>query len=244
MEPPITDSVSPAERKTTWTGAVVARLRPRGHHLSDEEIFDVINAVGDRDVAADALAAKGITLPMYCLWKAKYRHLTLDEFRHTRRQEFWRARAKLGVLVTVVILGGGGIVYGLARAAQWNSAVPADAQLPVASTAPVTAPAPMPSSVPAVEPDTRFDPPSATSVEPDAEPGYKIQVAAPTTVSEARLLVERLTEAGHSAYLLRATVGNQEVFRVRVGPFDSVVAAEKTAAELRRAGYPDAWITK
>jgi cell division septation protein DedD len=242
MESPITDSVGQAEPKKTWTGAVVARLRPSGHHLSDEEIFDVINAVGDREVAADALAAKGITLPMYCLWKAKYRHLTLDEFRHARRQELLRARAKLGVLVAVVVLGGGGMVFGLARATQWNSGDTAEVQSPVTTVAPASASRPAPT--PPVEPDRRFDPPLPTSVDPDSEPGYKIQVAAPTTVSEARLLVERLTEDGHSAYLFRTTVSNQEVFRVRVGPFDSLTTAEKTAIELRRAGYADAWITR
>jgi cell division septation protein DedD len=231
------DSVGQAEPKKTWTGAVVARLRPSGHHLSDEEIFDVINAVGDREVAADALAAKGITLPMYCLWKAKYRHLTLDEFRQTRRQEFWRARAKLGVLIAVVVLGGGAIVFGLSRAMQRSSADSAAAQIAAAPLAPISP------VTPAVAPDPRFDPPS-TGVEPDSEPGYRIQVAAPPTVAEARVLVERLTEGGYSAYLMRATVSNQEVFRVRVGPFDSLAAAEQIAAELRQAGYPDAWITR
>src|SRR5262245_61554235 len=111
----MTDSAGQAEPEKTWTDAVVARLRPGGHHLSDDEIFGIVNAVSDREVAMDVLAAKGVTLPMYCLWKAKYRHLTLEEFRQTRRMELWRARSRLGLLIAVTVLGGGGIVVGLVQ---------------------------------------------------------------------------------------------------------------------------------
>jgi sporulation related protein len=216
----------------------VNSLRPGSRHLSDDEIFEILNTVGDREDAVDVFAAKGVTLPMYCLWKSKYRHLTLEEFREARRRELWRARGMLSALIVVAVLGAGGIVYGLARAVQWNSAGGAEAQsarTPSASTPPASTPVELrPSAYPSAPTTTATDP----------EPGYKIQVAAAPTVDEARVLVERLTTDGYAAYLFQATVSNQEVFRVRVGPFDTLPAAEETASRLHRAGYADAWITR
>ena len=42
----------------------------------------------------------------------------------------------------------------------------------------------------------------------------------------------------------RAVVGTKEVFRVRVGPFETLPEAEKIAAQLRSAGYAGAWIAR
>jgi cell division protein FtsN len=58
------------------------------------------------------------------------------------------------------------------------------------------------------------------------------------------VLLERLTSDGYSAYLSRAIVSNQEVFRVRVGPFDTLPAAEEMASKLHRDGYSDARIAR
>ena len=57
-------------------------------------------------------------------------------------------------------------------------------------------------------------------------------------------MVARLTTKGYSAYLTRAVVGNSDVFRVRVGPFDTLSAAEVTAGRLRSDGFGDVWISR
>ncbi len=69
-----------------------------------------------------------------------------------------------------------------------------------------------------------------------------MQVAARSSLQEARELLEQVASAGYRAYLLRANVGDMDVFRVRVGPFDTLPAAAKVASQLRRDGYSDAWI--
>jgi hypothetical protein len=77
-----------------------------------------------------------------------------------RRQELWRARCVLGVLIVAAIVGGGGIVFGLLRAVQGNSA---------AATAPQSVVTPLgttPPAAPPVERDSRSDVLSPTSVGP------------------------------------------------------------------------------
>jgi cell division protein FtsN len=44
--------------------------------------------------------------------------------------------------------------------------------------------------------------------------------------------------------MTQAIVGNGEVFRVRVGPFDTLPAAEEMATRLRSDGYGGAWIAR
>ena len=76
------------------------------------------------------------------------------------------------------------------------------------------------------------------------EAGYRIQVAAAASLEEGRTLLERLASAGYPAYLSRAVVNNTEVFRVRVGPFDDLPAAEEIASQLKRDGFNGAWIAR
>jgi cell division septation protein DedD len=56
--------------------------------------------------------------------------------------------------------------------------------------------------------------------------------------------VTQLTSQGYPAYLQQAVVGNREVFRVRVGPFDTESVARGMATELKAAGYPGAWLVR
>jgi cell division protein FtsN len=44
--------------------------------------------------------------------------------------------------------------------------------------------------------------------------------------------------------MTRAVVGNSDVFRVRIGPFDTLSAAEETATQLRSDGFGGAWIAR
>ena len=86
---------------------------------------------------------------------------------------------------------------------------------------------------------SRSDAPTTTS-----GPGYKIQVAAAPTLQEGHELLARLASGGYPAYLSRAIVSNTEVFRVRVGPFDTLPAAEEIASQLKRDGFIGAWIAR
>jgi hypothetical protein len=271
-EPQVLGKIVRADGQIPWTGAVLATFRPNDHHISDGEIFEILTAA-DQDAATDLCAAKGVALPMYCVWKAKYQHLSLDGVRRLRRRERWRGRCLLGVLVVVAVLATGGIVAGLARSAYTNIAVattelaPADRQAPV-EYSPATTPVELPSTPINVEARragrvggtsestpagfNQAGPPQpdrTVAPRPDAppaitEPGYKIQVAAPASLQEGRRFLERLASAGYPAYLSRAIVSDIEVFRVRVGPFDTRSAAEEITSQLQREGYYGAWIAR
>ncbi len=123
MESQVSPSGVPVDGRTTWTNAVLASFTPSDHHVSDAEIFEMLNAGGVGEAAGEFCAAKGVTLPMYCVWKTKYRHLSFDDLRKMRRRERWRGRCVLGVLLAAAALGTGGIVLGVARAAQPNITV-------------------------------------------------------------------------------------------------------------------------
>jgi sporulation related protein len=241
------DRVVHVDGRKTWTDAVLASFRPSDHHVSDDEIFEILYTERDGDTAADLCAAKGVTIPMYCVWKAKYRHLSLDELRKMRRREVWRARCLLTVLLTAAVLGAGGIVFALGRAAYATITVTTGvtpANLPstpmnresLSSGNLAFAP---PSPAPLVEHRSRPDAPSSI-----IEPGYKIQVAAAQNLQEGRVFLERLAAAGYPAYLSRAIVSDIEMFRVRVGPFDTLSLARQIALQLQRDGYNGAWIAR
>ena len=77
-----------------------------------------------------------------------------------------------------------------------------------------------------------------------AETGYRIQVTAADTDQQGRAVVAQLASQGYPAYITRAVVGNKDVFRVRVGPFETLPAAEEIATQLRSAGYAGVWIAR
>lgn len=250
----VSDDADDLDRHKTWTDALFASFRASDQHVSDDEIFEILKAGGDGEAAAELFAAKSVTVPMYCVWKTKYRHLNLEELRAARRRELWRARGLIGVLFAVALLGAGGIVFALGRAAQASitstahpvtpvSALPQTKSTPVehqevGDTRPGSAPALAPKASPVNHQSTSGD------VPPSAESGYRIQVAAAPSLQEGRELMERLASSGYPAYLSRAIVSDIEVFRVRVGPFDTLAAAEEVASQLRRNGYSAAWIAR
>ena len=79
---------------------------------------------------------------------------------------------------------------------------------------------------------------------PNVETGYRIQTTAEKSARDGRAAVTRLESKGYPAYMTQAVVGNSEVYRVRVGPFDTLAAAEEMAARLRSDGYGGAWIVR
>lgn len=242
-------AVAEVEPVTTWREALAARVRPSDHHISPEEIFAILNGWSDGDTAAERCAAAGVTVPMYCVWKSKYQQLGLDQLRKKRRNEHYRRHAVIGLVLLSAILLTGGTAASLVWAVSSTFTILGESTL----------------AIPAVESGNRQGAPSggsatnlvqaraASAVDPrspadataaNAKPGYRIQVRAAESDREGRALVDRLTSQGYSAYMTRAVVGNSDVFRVRVGPFDTFSAAETIATRLRSDGYDGAWIAR
>lgn len=241
------------EPQTTWRDALVARIRPSDHYVSDEDVYALLTDDSEGMTTAELCAARGVTLPMYCVWKRKYQRLSLDQLRAERSRERQRRYAIVGLTCAVVALVAGGMTVSATRAMFASSTVAPESlsartSTPVASAA--AAPAPLAPS-PAVG-QTRAQQVSsvprrqtaASDLPAVVETGYRIQVTAADDLDEGREMVARLTSRGYPAYLTRATVGNSEVFRVRVGPFETLAAAEETASRLRAAGHAGAWITR
>lgn len=256
--------VEPERTWATWTDAIRATLMPGDHGVSDEEICELLNAVADGKPLVPLLAARKVSLPMYCVWKEKYRQMSLEQLRTARSRERWRVRGVLAGLLLVAVVGGSGIVVGLARAAQSqvtgaNEGVasnqpPSAAEPASRAEVPPTGSTPPPTdqhgssarnAAPAVaKAPSSEGQPSSAAPSVIKEPGYKIQVAAANTEQEGRAIVERLAKAGYPAYLLGATVNSAAVFRVRVGPFDTLESAQEIASTLRQDGFSGAWIAR
>lgn len=245
------------EPQSTWRDALVARIRPSDHFVSDDDVFALLTEDTEGLTTAELCAARGVTLPMYCVWKRKYQRLTLDQLRAERSRERWRRYAIAGVAFGVVSLVAGGITVSAARAVFASFSVSAKAAsertpdpiaslpAPSASAAPsrpVTGPSASPLSPP--KPAAPRRQAAASEIPAVTETGYRIQVTAADDLEEGRAAVARLTSDGYPAYMTQANVGNRAVFRVRVGPFESLDAAEETASRLRAAGHAGAWITR
>jgi cell division septation protein DedD len=247
-----TDSdVAQVETRTTWREALLARLRPVDHHVSDEDIFIILNDDSQELTAADLCANSGVTVPMYCVWKSKYRQLTLDELREARRGEQRRRYTMIGLTLFITTLAIGGVIVGLSWA--MLSAFTASTAASSATATPAAGLEPsrvsrQPQPEPVAEPATTMAPFVAQSrprtQATTAETGYRIQVTAAETEQEGRDTVAQLLSAGYPAYMTTAVVGNKNVFRVRVGPFETFPAAEKIAEQLRSAGYAGTWIAR
>lgn len=257
-----TDSVGvQVEPQTTWRDALVARIRPSDHFVSDEDVYALLTDDSEGMTTAELCAARGVTLPMYCVWKRKYQRLSLDQVRAARGRERQRRYLVAGLACAVVALVVGGIAVSATRALFASFTVAAEsprdlAPAPVAAAAAAAVPA-LPAPAPAVDapraqPVSSAPPPApgprrqpaAIELPAVVETGYRIQVTAADDLAEGRAMVARLTADGYPAYMTQATVGNRAVFRVRVGPFETLAAAEDTASRLRAAGHAGAWITR
>jgi cell division septation protein DedD len=246
-----TDSAAAAsEPGTTWREALSSCVTPADHRLSDEEIFTILNGERDDAVVAELWAARNVSLPMYCVWKSKYRQLDLEQLRNARRREQRRRHAVIGAAViaaTVFVVGiGGGLVWAVSSTFKGLTTVSSAATVkpqrtPHASSATVE---PRPIIQRTSQSETANPRPVSVAVAPAAETGYRIQVTAAETEQEGRAAVAQLAAKGYRAYMTRVTVGSKNVVRVRVGPFDTALAAEEIATQLRSAGYQDVWIAR
>jgi cell division septation protein DedD len=226
--------------------------------FTDEQVFAILRAADAHDAgAAEFCRDAGITVPIYCVWKARYGRLSLDELRAARRTEQRRARARqawLGAAVVLALgtLGAWLLPGGAEPPAAAAAATPEQAAPPVvrdAAPEPAIEPEPAPrierATAASAGPEraaTAAAPGPAPFAAPADERGYSVQVAAAPDLQQARRLVERLSAAGHEAYAVPAVVGSAGVVRVRVGPFASRPEAEAAARHLAREGYAGAWI--
>lgn len=109
---------------------------------------------------------------------------------------------------------------------------------PPASTAPAApaAPAPEPAPAPAA-------PPSPASAA--AEKRFTVQVASFSDKSQALNLVRRLQDSGYPAYTLMVDVeGAGRRYRVRVGPYAQLDAAQGSASRIRLQHKLAAYVTR
>jgi cell division septation protein DedD len=250
------------EYPSTWLHRALANFGATDPHVPDDDVFAILNADNDgSESTGEMCVAKGISVPMYCVWKRKYGQLSIEQVRSARRKQLWRARAILAILASVpaaLIVGLAVVIVTSFRQPVDSNAVRASAppiaptvvQAPPPMTTPNVSSEPVPAAATRAEqvapaPTTR---PAAESISPESaspvEPGYKVQVAAAPTLAEATALIERLTSAGHAAYLSRAIVRDVEVFRVRVGPLDTLAAAEEVTAKLKSDGFKGTWISR
>ena len=226
------------------------RSRSDDRRFDDEQIFAILRA-GEAEGASTAefCASHGVAVPMYCLWKARYRHLSLPEFRTLRRQERQRVlilRASAIAGLTLVAGGAGLLVVprGTAESAPVSTppAVQSVAHQP-SGRAPAASADPQATITP---PPTTADasPGGGTAAPSVADGGFHVQISAEPDVQLARETVQRLVSAGYPAYVLPTTVGELELYRVRIGPFESRPDAQEILRRLERDGYEGPWIAK
>ncbi len=78
---------------------------------------------------------------------------------------------------------------------------------------------------------------------PENPDGYFVQVFSSQNEEQAREILANLEAAGYTAFLREAPVGTETTYRVRVGPFSSRVAADKSATDLRKEFKVSTWVT-
>lgn len=113
----------------------------------------------------------------------------------------------------------------------------------------VPPPRPLPSAPPAAAANPNHARPSApappASAAPAAKGRFTVQVASFKDEEPARELLGQLKAAGHPAYLVSAAVeGVGTRYRVRVGPFQDLDAAQGAAARIRMQLLLAAYVTR
>jgi cell division septation protein DedD len=71
-----------------------------------------------------------------------------------------------------------------------------------------------------------------------------VQIAALNIRSEADAIAKRLSAKGYSAYVLNPAAGSPQIYRVRVGKFESRREAETIAARLEKEEQFKPWVTR
>jgi cell division septation protein DedD len=258
--------------RPAWTVRARALFRTDDDRFTDDEILTILSAGEAGLKLADVCAARGIRPVTYYVWKAKYHGLSPADLRTCRlRERRKRQVTRAGFALVALSIGAAGLVIGMPNAMRSHQALAnaPEATLETRQTVPTAtasfaAPnfasaaaaggAPQSDVVrqPAQEVNSTQRVGSGASARvvntPDikkADPiGYVVQVAAVPDLREARAVLEQLAEAGYSAYLTAKIVDRVELYRVRVGPLKSRLAAEEVARRLVREGHHSPWVTK
>jgi len=108
---------------------------------------------------------------------------------------------------------------------------------------------------PAAAPRAATPPPSAPASAAPARPaataagaapvtGYAVQIAALNVRSEADAIAKRLSSKGYAAYVLSPASGTPQIYRVRIGRFESRREAETMATKLEKEEQFKPWVTR
>jgi cell division septation protein DedD len=231
-------------------GAEPALAKSSGKRFTDEQIFNLLRAAEGEPRNMTALCdASGVTVPTYCLWKARYGKLTLEELRSARAIESRRAFTRhalvaVGVGVVLTTLGFSISAWFSPSESAAASRVVTAARRDVAPPPPVPATSLTPAAAKPVADAAPNLPATAADVPAPVEEGYSVQLAALPDVREASAKVEQLTSAGYTAYLHPITAADVTLYRVRIGPFDALRDAQDVVRRLKRDGYDGSWIAK
>ena len=99
----------------------------------------------------------------------------------------------------------------------------------------------------AAPPPARPAPAAKSAARPAAAPqgsGFAVQIAALNVRSEADAIAKRLASKGYAAYVMAPAAGTPQIYRVRIGKFDSRREAESIAAKLEKEEQFKPWITR
>jgi cell division septation protein DedD len=108
-----------------------------------------------------------------------------------------------------------------------------------ARSEPPTRPAPLPATA------TAAPSPAREAAAPASVESFTIQIAALSDGTNARALVDRLKRSGFDAYIVGPGAdAHGELYRVRVGRFESRAAAQQTALKLQRTLRERPWIAR
>jgi cell division septation protein DedD len=84
----------------------------------------------------------------------------------------------------------------------------------------------------------------ATASNEPAGTGYAVQVAALNVRGEADAIAKRLSSKGYAAYVLPPASGTPQIYRVRIGKFESRREAETMATKLEKEEQFKPWVTR
>ena len=85
---------------------------------------------------------------------------------------------------------------------------------------------------------------AAVSDAPQGPGGYAVQIAALNLRSEADAIAKRLSAKGYAAYVLNPPAGTPQIYRVRIGKFESRREAETIATKLEKEEQFKPWVTR
>jgi len=79
---------------------------------------------------------------------------------------------------------------------------------------------------------------------PQGNGSYAVQIAALNLRSEADAIAKRLAAKGYPAYVMNPAVGTPQIYRVRIGKFESRREAETIATRLEKEEQFKPWVTR